>query len=453
MKVRLIQPSQLNDRGVPTKYSKLFFPNLGLPTLAALTPSGIEVGITIEYVDDIDFDEDVDLVGITAQTCQAPRAYQIAGEFRRRGKLTVMGGIHASACPEEATRHVDAVLIGEAENIWETILQDARANQLKRLYQAEGKPDLARLVIPRYDLLDYNRYMIPPFAKTPLIPIQATRGCPHNCDFCSVTTFWGRQLRKKPVTNVVREIEAIDPSRIFFADDNICADPAYSSSLFAAIKPLRKRWACQMSTTIMRHPELIDEAADAGCHENLMGIESLNAKSLQSVHKGFNRGVEYKRMFKRLADAGILAQVSVIFGLDEDSPEDIRRTVESLLGWDVNYIYIAVLTPFPGTALYARFDRAGRIVDADWSHYDVTHTVYKPSTMSMADLNELVWEMYRKSYTLGAIWGRAWRFRKPYCQYFPRDNAIEELYFQHHIRNAVASRRHPFSLGLEVNNK
>lgn len=449
MKVRLIQPAQLTDEGRPARYDKLFFPNLGLPTLAALTPDGIEVGITIEYVEEINYDEDVDLVGITAQTCQAPRAYQIAAEFRKRGRKTIMGGTHATACPDEALRHFDSVLVGEAENLWEEVLGDVRGNRLKSVYKADTKPDLDRLVIPRYDLLDFKKYVIPPFARTPLIPIQATRGCPHYCDFCSVSSFWGRELRKKPVANVVREIEVINPSRIFFADDNICADVAYSRELFTALRPLRKRWACQMSTTIMRHPEMIELAAEAGCHENYMGIESLNEKSLQSVHKGFNRGVEYKAMFKRLAGAGILAQVSVIFGLDHDTADDIRRTVESLLNWDVNYIYIAVLTPFPGTALYARFDKEGRIINHDWSAYDVTHTVFQPQNMTLDELNELVWEMYRKSYSTGAIWKRAWRFRVPYTRYFPRDNVIEEMYFQFHIKRAAAQRKHPFSLGME----
>jgi radical SAM superfamily enzyme YgiQ (UPF0313 family) len=142
-------------------------------------------------------------------------------------------------------------VVGEAEGLWETVISDVRHASLKRIYRSPEKPDLTKLVIPRYDLLDYGKYVVPPFARTPMLPIQTTRGCPYRCDFCSVTEFWGPRIRTKPVENVIREIEALNPSRIFFADDNIGADPAYAKRLFKALIPLRKRWACQMSSTIM----------------------------------------------------------------------------------------------------------------------------------------------------------------------------------------------------------
>lgn len=450
MKVRLIQPSQLNENGRPKRFRKLFFPNLGLPTIAALTPAGIDVGITIEYMHDVDLDEDVDLVGITAQTCQAPRAYQLAAEFRKRGKRTIMGGIHASACPEEALGHFDSVLIGEAEGLWDKVLSDVAAGGLQRIYQAEVRPGLSVPVVPRYDLLDYSDYVIPPFARTPLIPIQATRGCPHACDFCSVSEFWGHQVRKKPVANVVREIEVIDPSRVFFTDDNIGADPGYARELFGALGPLKKRWACQMSTTIGRQPDLIAAAADAGCHETYMGIESLNPRSLDSIRKGFNRTDEYEVLFRRLADVGILAQVSLIFGLDDDTADDLRRMIDVVMGWDINYVYIAILTPFPGTRLYDRFKRDGRISTADWSPYDVTRVVFNPKLMDAKQLEDLVFECFGKYYSTSSIFRRAWHFRRQYLRYCPRDNVVEETFFQFHIKSSVEKRCHPFSLGFEV---
>ena len=421
MKVRLIQPAQLDEKGRPKKYKKLFLPMLTLPTLAALTPDDIDIAITTEYVEDIDWEENVDLVGISAVTCQAPRAYQIADEFRRRGRRTVMGGIHASACPDEALEHCDAVVIGEAENIWEEVLRDAEQGVLKKIYQAEARPDLSKPTIPRYDLLDYKHYVIAPFARTPLIPIQTMRGCPHQCDFCSVSRFFGREVRKKPVENVIREIEALRPSRVFFADDNLAADPKHALALFEALRPLKLRWACQMSTTAALHPRLIEAAGGAGCHENFVGIESLNPASLRSIHKGFNRVEEYERFFKRCADVGILAQASLIFGLDEDTPETMRQTIDTLLGWDVNYIYIAFLTPLPLTRLHQRFVEDQRIFDQDWSSYDLTHVVFDPKRMSPKELEEMVWEMLERCYSLPNILKRAWRFRRQYVHYFPRD--------------------------------
>ena len=447
MKVRLVQPAQLNDHGRPIRHKKLFFPSVTLPTVAALTPSGIDVGITNEYVEDVDFDERVDLVGITAQTCHAPRAYQIADEFRKRGTRTIMGGIHASARPDEALQHFDSVLIGEAENLWEQILADARDGCLKSRYIAHEKPDLARLVIPRFDLIDFKKYVMAPLAKTPLITIQTSRGCPNACDFCSVSGFFGQKIRSKPTAHVIREIETVEPSRVFFTDDNIGANPSYAAQLFSALKPLRLRWACQMSTTIGRDPKLIEAAAEAGCHETLIGLESLNPRNLAAVHKGFNRIEEYKTLLKRMADVGILAQVSVIFGLDEDTVDDLRRMIDTLLEWDINYIYVAILTPFPGTRLHDRFEAQGRLRTTDLSSYDGAHVVFEPTKMSGPELDAVVWEMFARCYSARNIFRRVWRFKRQYTAYFPRDNALEEIFLQLYMRNAIRRKNHPFSLG------
>lgn len=453
MKIRLIQPSQLNEAGEPRKFEKMFLPTLTLPTVAALTPSGIDIGITTEFVEEIDFDEDVDLVGVTAQTCQAPRAYEIGDEFRKRGRKTIMGGIHASACPEEALQHFDSVFIGEAEDRWEQVLDDVKAGNMKRIYKSDSKPDLSRLAVPRYDLLNYNHYVIPPFARTPLISIQATRGCPHRCDFCSVRKFWGPKIRNKPVSHVLKEIETIKPSRIFFSDDNICANPKYAKELFRALKPLKIRWASQMSTTVMKDPELIELAGESGCHETLLGIESVNEKVLKSIHKSFNKVNEYGEIFTRMKNAGILVQVLVIVGWDEDTPDSLRRMIDTFLDMDINYVYMSVLTPLPGTPLFEKLDSEKRLPHKDWSFYDITHVAFEPKQMSAGDLWDILWELNEQYYSVPNILRRAWRFKKQYLRYFPRDNVIEEFFFQLHMRKSVNQRCHPFSLGKERSTK
>jgi radical SAM superfamily enzyme YgiQ (UPF0313 family) len=450
MKIRLIQPSQLDERGKPARLQKLFMPFLTMPTLAGLTPAGVDVAITEDYVEDIDYEEEVDLVGLTAQTCQAPRAYQIADEFRKRGTKTIMGGIHASMCPEEALRHVDSVVVGEAEDLWAGILADAKANELREMYVAADRPDLGAPVIPRFDLLDYSNYVVPPFARTPLLPIQTTRGCPHNCDFCSVARYMGNTIRKKNVAHVIREIEAAKPSRVFFTDDNIIGDPKYARDLFTALKPLRLRWACQMSTRIASHPDLIELAAEAGCHETFIGIESLNDQALRSMHKGFNKSAEFGRMFEQLKNVGILAQASFVFGFDDDTAEDLRRVVERVMTWDVNYLYIFILTPFPGTGTHQKITEQGRILSADWSQYDAMHSVMKFKNMTAESLFECLWDAYGKFYATRSIWKRVWRFRKQYIRFFPRDMAIEEVFFQSHMGRAIAGGSHPFTLGLKA---
>lgn len=451
MFVRIIQPSHLDEQGTPIRYQKLFMPFLTTATLAGLTPSGVDVGITDDFVEDIDYDEPADLVAITAQTAQAPRAYQIADEFRRRGRRVVLGGIHASLCTDEARQHADSIVVGEAEDIWKEVVGDAHEGQLKPFYQAEQKPDLSQLVIPRFDLLDYSHYVIPPFARTPLLPIQTTRGCPYDCDFCSVVTYLGRKMRKKPVAHVIREIEFARPSRIIFTDDNIAGDVEHARELFRALKPLKLRWACQMSTRIMDHPDLIELAAEAGCHETLIGVETLNARALQGVGKKHNRTNEYTRLFRMLKDVGILAQVSLIYGFDEDTAEDLLHTIDQVQALDVNYVYIFVLTPFPATRVNDRMREQHRVRTDNWSLYDGTHVVIDLAHMTSGQLFDAMWKSYEQFYSMGNILKRMWKFGREYVKYFPRDSAVEEFFFQLHMRRASRNRLHPFSLGFRRN--
>ncbi|MFC1671792.1 B12-binding domain-containing radical SAM protein [Planctomycetota bacterium] len=452
MRIRLIQPGRFGENGKPRKFSKLLMPASTMPTLAALTPDGIDVAITDDYVQEVDFDEDADLIGVTAMTCQAPRAYQIADEFRKRGKPVVMGGIHASFRPEEALEHCDAVVMGEAEDIWPRVIDDAERGRIEKTYRAETRPDMTRLAVQRFDLLDFSRYVTPPFSKTPCIPIQATRGCPNRCDFCSVHPFLGRTIRRKPIENVVREIEAYKPSLFFFSDDNIGANPAYARDLFRAITPLRTRWACFMTTAIMKHPRLIELAAESGCHETFVGVESISKDSLSAVHKGFNRIDEYKNLFERLAKVGILSQASFVFGFDGDTLDTLRRTIDLVLEWDVKFLYIFFLLPLPGTVTYDRMTVEGRIARSDWSLYDGLNSVLRYKALDENELEEVIWESYQRFYSLRHIARMAWRFKRQYLSFFPRDNGIEDVFFQLCLRRAVRNRRNPFMLGLERKN-
>src|SRR5512145_1385585 len=244
MQIRLIHPSQLDDSGKPTHYKELCFPSLTLPTVAALTPNHDDVRTTFDAVETIDFDEDVDLVGITALTNNAPRAYQIAKQFRERGKTVVMGGMHATALPDEALQHVNSVVIGEAENNWPRLLKDfEERRELQPIYSSAQLPDLQELSIPRFDLMGLEHCMRIPFKKDeiPVIPIATTRGCPYRCSFCSVTKFFGGTFRTKPISNVLREIEAAKAAgaqTIFFVDDNVMGNADYAEELFTALIPL-----------------------------------------------------------------------------------------------------------------------------------------------------------------------------------------------------------------------
>jgi len=361
-----------------------------------------------------------------------------------------MGGIHASLCSEEVLEHFDSVFIGEAEDLWGRVIEDAKVNNLKSVYKAPQRPDLSRLAIPRFDLLNFDNYVTPPFSKTPCLPIQTTRGCPNNCNFCSVTAFLGHKIRKKPISHIIKEIKTFNPSLIFFTDDNIGADPAYAKELFEAIRPLKLRWACQMSTTIGKHPELIELAAKAGCHETYIGIESISEESLKSVSKGFNKVDDYKDIFERLRKVGILGQASFVFGLDGDTVDSLERTIDTILSWDVKFIFIHILTPLPKTQIHQQMKTIGRILEKDWSLYDCLNPLIKFENLSSEELVNIIWKSYRKFYSLGNILKRTWRFKKEYVSFFPRDNVVEDVFFSLLIRNSVRKGKHPFTLGLEI---
>lgn len=442
MRVRLIQPSHLDLRGRVYKFERLFMPSLSLLTVAALTPPGVDVALSLDAVERIDFDEPVDLVGIGALTAQAPRAYQIARSFRARGRKVVMGGIHASMCPDEALEHVDAVVIGEAEDVWATVVEDARRGRLQRRYQAPRVPDLSRLVVPRFDLLRHDKHMKLPFEAMTHVPIQTTRGCPFDCSFCSVVAYLGHRMRKKPVAHVVREIESVGPKKVLFADDNIIGDPDYARELFRALRPLNIRFFCQMGTNIRRYPDLMDLAAEAGCCEALFGIETTNAASLRSMNKRHNQPENYAELFRALKSAGILAHASVIFGFDDDTVASLRAFVDEALAWDVNYLLVNALTPLPGTRLYREAMESGRLLTSDWSAYDCFHPTIASRGITPADLERSIWEAWERYFSPRNIAARALRFRHEYAAHSSRNNLALNVFIQGFMGHVARQRRH-----------
>jgi radical SAM superfamily enzyme YgiQ (UPF0313 family) len=227
MKIRFIEPSRWIGDGKLLKVKSLFIPPITLPLLAALTPADFEVDIVSEPFDEINFDDKVDLVGITAYTSRALRAYEIADEFRKRGVYVVMGGIHVSMEPEEALEHSDTVIVGEAEETWPKFLYDLRNGKPRRIYKADRSPTLENLPVPRFSLMNINRYVscrkkgFSRFLPAPVYPVQTARGCPHGCEYCSVSVFSGRQYRVRPVEEVVNELKFLKTRGCIFIDDNI----------------------------------------------------------------------------------------------------------------------------------------------------------------------------------------------------------------------------------------
>lgn len=366
MRILLITPSYYDARARLVKTRRATMPSLATSYLAAMVPAGHAVTIIDEAVEPVDFGAPVDLVGISTTTPNATRAYEIADAFRERGVHVVLGGIHASAVPEEAAEHADAVVVGEAEDSWPEAVRDFEAGCLEKTYRRPSRESLESLPTPRFDLLDHSKYRRFPLRKTATLPIQSTRGCPYNCDFCLVTRFWGKTIRHRPVADVVAEINESKADSFAFVDDNFFAEPAYSRELMEALVPLDIKYICQLDTTVHRHPELVQLASKSGCVLAFVGFESLHGEALASMKKRFNRPPDYPKVFEVLRRHHIAVLASIIVGFENETPADVRRTADYFIERKAALASFFPLSPLPGTALYERFCKRDGCVDDNW---------------------------------------------------------------------------------------
>lgn len=446
MKILFIYPTRLDRKGLPVKFKKAFLPPLNLATLDSLTPDIHETRMINDCVEEIDFSTDCDLVCITLITTQASRAYQIADTFRSRGKKVILGGVHPTMMTEEAKQHADAVVVGEAENIWEQILVDCENNRLKEIYQDKDRFDLKRVIIPKWDNANLDIYYTSIGRKMPRMPIYTTRGCVHDCMYCSVSKFFGRTYRFKPIENVLQEIDATGAESYFFVDDNLICKKDYTQELLKAIQPKGIWWVSQSSVNLVKSPHLIDLAAKSGCKGLLFGLESLNTDTLKGLNKSWNKPEIYKELFDRLKQAKIRPWASIMFGLDGDDENSLIKTIDLLLSWDVHCIAIWIVTPLPGTDLYKELHEQGRIIDHDWAKYDCNHVVYQPKNFTPEQLYDFFWGTYRRLHSIPAIFKKAKLSVK--TGYHPTKDFINGILFHSRIRKKIMEFDHPFSMGL-----
>ncbi|KPK00586.1 MAG: hypothetical protein AMJ60_00540 [Desulfobacterales bacterium SG8_35] len=446
MKILFIYPTRLDKNQNPIKYRKAFLPPLSLAILNGLTPNNHDVQVINDIVEHINFSLDYDLVAITAMTTQIGRAYQIADHFRNLGVKVIIGGIHATILPEEAKEHADSVVIGEADNLWEGILKDFENKCHKEFYQDTSRPDLQNFVLPRWDNINLDIYPKPRGHKLPKMPLFTTRGCVFDCKFCSVSKYFGRTYRFKPISHVLKEIDHINTNNYFFVDDNIACNSDYSRDLFKAIGKKNINWLSQISTTVLKTPELIDLAAKSGCTSLFIGIESINKNSLKSVNKGFNKIEEYKELFARLRKSGIKPFASIIFGLDEDTPEQFKLTIDFLMQNKIGNAYFWILTPLPGTKLYEEMNNEGRILTKDWSRYNLSDVVFQPKNFTPEELYEGYWKSFQEFFSLKNIMKRLY-FNVPITSQ-PFDALTRSLFYQLHYRRKVKNYDHPLSGGI-----
>ncbi len=403
MKFLLICPTapcwRVEENRTASRRTRIFrFSQLTALSVTAALPPHVKARIMDEDVEPIDYDADCDLVGISFMTYNAPRAYEIADRFHKeKGKTVIFGGYHPTFMTEEAGRHCDSVCVGEAETNLPRMIADFEGGQLQPVYRSEPA-ELKGLRVPERTLLKKSAYGMPD-------AVQATRGCPNHCRFCSVAPFFRHTFRTRPVPEVIAELGELGRF-ILFMDDSIIADPDYARELFAAMIPLRKTWVSQCGVGIAQDPELLGLAVASGCRGLFIGLESINQTTLRSWGKGFNRAREYERAIGRIHAAGVAVFGAVVFGADSDSADVFGRTLDFLAAARVDVLQATILTPFPGTPLYHDLDRQGRIFDRDWSHYDFGHVVFEPANMSRAELRHGHDWVLAQFYSQRNIWRR-----------------------------------------------
>ncbi len=378
---------------------------LAIPVLASLTPDEHEVRVFDENLEDIDYNWGADLVGISVRTIFANRAYHIADKFRGHGVKVVLGGIHPSMCLEEALDHADTVVTGEAEHVWQTLLKDVEQGKLKRTYKSDTPVVMDKTVPPKRSVLKVDEY----FTSI----VQTTKGCPFHCEFCSVFAYDGTKIRSKTITQVIDDIKSMGTlslgfkkKAIFFADDNILATKSYAKKLFKALAPLKLNWSCQTSINVSREDELLRSMKSAGCGAMLIGLESVSKKNLESMDKGINLKYDYIEAIKTIQSRGIMVNGSFIVGYDFDTEESFDELIKFVEDTHMLMPLVNILTPFPGTKLFARFKKEDRLLHENWSLYDTKNVVFKPVLMSPEELFNGYKRVLKSVYSFDSIFKR-----------------------------------------------
>ena len=395
-KILIIQPSHYvskADRTVFKSRRRALVP-LALPYLAALTPSGWDITLVDEQLQDVDFDAKADLVAITSWTVHSIRGYDIARGFRNRGIPVVMGGPHVWFYPEEAAEHCDAIGIGEGEQVWSQMLQDAAAGRLQKVYRGPQMPSIAGLPLPRWDMLDLKRYG--PF-KT--FTLMSSRGCPMQCEFCSERLYLGGGFRVRPVEDVIEEIKSTGSKNIFFGDSDFGGKRAHAMQLMEAMIPLKLRWSALWTSFLCYDDEYMDLAQRSGLLHVNMGIESINPETLKGMNKRFNKVDKYSLMLENLRKRGISYSLNFIFGWDNETPAVFESTLGFLLREKVPVAYFNILCPEKGTMFYEKMKKDDRILRLeDIGRFPGEFCHIKPKNFTAEQLEKNVQDMYLKFY-------------------------------------------------------
>lgn len=367
--------------------------SLTLPQLAASTPQGHSVSIIDENYEKLDFNYKVDLVGITCLTMAATRAYEIADEFRSRGVPVILGGTHPTALPEEAKKHADSVVMGEAEISWPTLLNDFEKGQLKPFYRIKEQIPPEMIPEPRRDLIKRNIYTDGLLIK---------RGCPNRCEFCTISSLYSKGVR--PLENVINEIKNIPSKNIFIYDSNLTWHMKYNKQLLEALKQFDKRWQANGTMAMLgKHEDFLELTREIGFFNWFIGFESVSQNSLNGINKKHNKVEEFGAVVKKVRNYGMVVVGSFIFGFDGDSKDIFDNTLQAVNDWGIEMAEFHILTPFPGTVLFDRLKKENRILTEEWDKYTYANVVFQPKNMSVEELYEGTRRVVKKFYSISNI--------------------------------------------------
>lgn len=379
----------------PIKYS--LFPPLGLATLAAYLDPDLEISLQDEHVEQLDLDDQPDLVIIQAYITNAFRAYRIADHYRARGAYVALGGLHVTSLPDEAAPHADTIFLGPGEDTFPQFLSDLKAGKPQRRYESPVRT-LAGLPPIRRDLIQRHRYLVPN-------SIVVSRGCPHHCTFCYKDAFFagGRGFYTQIVDDALAEIARLPGRHLYFLDDHLFGNPRFARDLFRGMRGMGRVFQGAATVDSILRDDLVKEAADAGLRSLFVGFETLSSNSLAGAGKRQNLGRSYREVVSRLDSHGIMINGSFVFGLDGEDRDVFSRTVDWAVNAGITTATFHILTPYPGTSLFAEMNRRGRIITRDWDIYDTRHVVYRSAGLEPAALKRGYDWAYEAFYRWGSI--------------------------------------------------
>jgi radical SAM superfamily enzyme YgiQ (UPF0313 family) len=390
---------------------KRAFLDLGIQTVMACTPGGVDVVMHDEYEAPIDYRIGTDYVALSAKTSCATYAYDVAARFREAGKKVILGGIHASLRPDEALEHADCIVTGEAETIWPTVVRDAAQGKLRARYDATDFPDMASIPAPAWGKARPSSYLFH--------QIQTTRGCPFRCRFCSVPDISGQAFRFKPIENVIAELRALPKSRgpiasgkpLYVVDDNFISRTRYTKDLLRAMAPLKAEgvipsWSAETTLNVASDEEMLDLFQAAGCSTLIIGFESVTEASLSAMDKPVNFCLTYQEAIDRIHARGMTIIGNFIVGFDTDTLGVFKDTYDFVQKSGILYPFFSILTPMPGTKLFDEYKAAGRLDHESWHLYDTRHVVFEPKNMTREQLMDgYVW-LYEQCYGADGLYDR-----------------------------------------------